>query len=133
MRAKKMSDGNIIIVFTATDSEYQGQFLIINQNGEAVKDVAIFEMDSVADARHGIDQSSDGNIVLFYSRNHEQTSSDTYYQSFLKSIINIYDYERTDIVSNSIDGISVDTLFEYNKFHELVYDGEKYLAKEVRV
>jgi hypothetical protein len=24
-------------------------------------------------------------------------------------------------------------LFEYNKFHELVYDGEKYLAKEVRV
>ena len=100
-----------------------GAFVIMNNRGVVIKSVGNQASGSNAAVKTlGLE---DGGAIIFYPN----TVTGEQFHNF-----SIYNKDFTqNIVSNSINGISTDTLVASEKFYENVYDGEKYLAKEVRV
>lgn len=121
--ATLLGNGNVMLT-CADSSTSNGLLYVYDEFGNKREGVITFDTDKLS-AQASV-TLPDGDGVLAF----DSGSSSTAYRG--KFIVCSKEL-GTNLASNFINGIKVDTLINKGEFYEAIYDGEKYIAKEVRV
>ena len=118
-----LENGNFVIAYSDDSNGGHKAYIVCSEYGNIIKNGTHFGSEKFADYISALGLK-DGKFLIAYDDTN--TSSYGKFEMFEKDL-------GISLSSNTLNGEIIDTIFQIDKFYELVYDGEKYIAKEVRV